>query len=99
MMLLAPGQLQPAAYIGACKKPVEERGSEITYRSVVTFASSGDPVREFARFVNSGTGCSRRKSLAMPRKTVWAIASTRHDREARKKVCAVSFLARDEESL
>jgi hypothetical protein len=47
-------QLQPAADIGARKKPVRKHGSEVTYRSVVTSAASGDPVQEFARFVTSG---------------------------------------------
>ena len=47
-------QLQPAADIGAHKKPVRKHGSEVTYRSVVTSAISGDPVQEFARFVTSG---------------------------------------------
>jgi hypothetical protein len=36
------------------EKPVDKHGSEVTYRSLVTFASAGDPVQEFAFVVTSG---------------------------------------------
>jgi hypothetical protein len=48
------GSYSPRPTLVLAKKPVEKHGSEVTYRSVVTSASSGDPVQEFAHFVTSG---------------------------------------------
>jgi hypothetical protein len=41
-------------------EPVVKRGSEVTYRSVMTSATCGDPVQEFARFVTSGRRSQQR---------------------------------------
>jgi hypothetical protein len=38
-------QLQPALDMVLHEKPVDKHGFEVTYRSLVTFASAGDPFR------------------------------------------------------
>ena len=47
-------QLQPAADIGARKKPVEKHGSEVHVQVSGDVRDSGDPVQEFASFRNLG---------------------------------------------
>ena len=68
MFLLAPVAATARGRHWCRKKPVEKHGSEVTYRSVVTSASSGDPVQEFARFVTSGRRFQQ-KEPDMARKT------------------------------
>jgi hypothetical protein len=47
-------QLQPAADIGARRKPVDKHGSEVHVQVSGDARDSGDPVQEFARFVTLG---------------------------------------------
>ena len=49
----ACGSYSPALTL-ELDEPVVKRGSEVTYRSVMTSATCGDPVQEFALFVTSG---------------------------------------------
>jgi hypothetical protein len=53
-------QLQPGLTVVLDEKPIVERGSEVTYRVSDGVCHGGDPVQEFARFVTSGAGSSRR---------------------------------------
>jgi hypothetical protein len=50
----ACGSYSPALTLVLYTKPVVKRGSEVTQRSVVTSATCGDPVQEFACDVTSG---------------------------------------------